>query len=332
MQSLTKVSSYPIAMQRRSFLKNTAAISIPFLLGFPLEKAQKIRIGLIADIHKDAMYDADARLATFLNTAKKRKPDFVIQMGDFCQPIPANQGFMDIWNAYPGAKYHLLGNHDMDGGATREQTRAFYGIQQSYYSFDLKGFHFVFLDGNDPNPKPWAGYNRLLGPEQLSWLQADLEKTKLPTLIFSHQTLEDPLYGVYNAKEVQHVLENANEQAGFTKVIACLSGHNHTNYHTQIKGIYYVQINSASYRWVGEKYQRVRLSEAIDKQYPVLRNTIPYKDPLFTFLEIDPKRGLIHLEEKITEFIGPGPAEMGIVQTNANDPIAARISGFAMEY
>jgi predicted MPP superfamily phosphohydrolase len=319
-------------MQRRSFLKNSAVISIPFLVGFPLTKAQKIRIGLIADIHKDAMYDADERLATFLNTAKKRNPDFVIQMGDFCQPVPANQSFMDIWNAYPGAKHHLLGNHDMDGGATREQTKAFYGIEKSYYSFDLKGFHFVFLDGNDPNPKPWAGYNRLLGPEQLSWLQADLEKTTLPTLIFSHQTLEDPLFGVNNAKEVQKVLETVNEQAGFTKVIACLSGHNHTNYLTQIKGIYYVQINSASYRWVGEKHQRVRLSEAIDKQYPLLRNTIPYKDPLFTFLEIDPKRGLIQLEEKVTEFIGPGPAEMGIVQTNANDPIASKISGFELEF
>jgi hypothetical protein len=40
---------------------------------------------------------------------------------------------------------------------------------------------------------------------------------------------------------------------------------------------------------------------------------------------------LIHLEEKVTEFVGPGPAEMGIVE-KVNDPIAARISGFAMEY
>ncbi|MDX2069367.1 MAG: metallophosphoesterase [Haliscomenobacter sp.] len=318
-------------MQRRTFLKNTAAITIPFLVGFSLEKTQKIRIGLIADIHKDAMYDADDRLTSFLKVAQKRKPDFILQMGDFCQPVPKNQHFLNLWNAYPGPKYHLLGNHDMDGGFTREQTRSFYGIQQSYYSFDLKGFHFVFLDGNDPNPKPWAGYNRLLGTEQLSWLQADLEKTKLSTLIFSHQTLEDPLYGVHNAKEVQKMLENVNEQSGFTKVIACLSGHNHTNYLTQINGIHYCQINSASYRWVGEQYQRVRLSEAMDKQYPILRNTIPYKDPLFTFLEIDPAKGLIHLEEKVSAFVGPGPAEMGIVQ-KVNDPITAQISGFEMEY
>ncbi len=319
-------------MQRRSFLQNTAVISIPFLLGIPLRKAPKIRIGLIADIHKDAMYDADDRLATFLKAAQKRKPDFILQMGDFCQPIPKNQNFLNLWNAYPGAKYHLLGNHDMDGGFTRQQTMAYYGIQQSYHSFDLKGFHFVFLDGNDPNPKPWAGYNRLLGPEQLSWLQADLEKTKLPTLIFSHQTLEDPEVGVHNASVVRQVLEAANQKAGFTKVIACFSGHNHTNYLTQINGIHYCQINSASYRWVGEQYQRVRLSEAIDKQYPILRSTIPYKDPLFTFLEIDPKRGLIHLEEKVSEFIGPGPAEMGIVNTNANDPITAQISGFELGF
>lgn len=82
---------------------------------------------------------------------------------------------------------------------------------------------------------------------------------------------------------------------------------------------------------MGEQYQRVRLSEAIDKQYPILRSTIPYKDPLFTFLEIDPAKGLIHLEKKESEFVGPGPAEMGIVQ-KVNDPIAAQISGFEMEF
>jgi hypothetical protein len=49
-------------------------------------------------------------------------------------------------------------------------------------------------------------------------------------------------------------------------------------------------------------------------------------------MEIDPKRGLIHLEEKVTEFIGPGPDEMGIVQTNGNDPIACKISGFEMGF
>lgn len=316
-------------MQRRSFLKNTAAISIPFLVGIPLIKPQKIRIGLIADIHKDVMYDADQRLATFLNSAKKRKPDFVIQMGDFCQPIPANQGFMNIWNAYPGTKYHLLGNHDMDGGFTRQQTMAFYGLQKSFFSVDVKGFHFVFLDGNDPNPKPWAGYNRLLGPEQLSWLQADLEKTKLPTLIFSHQTLEDPLYGVHNAKEIQMMLEKVNEQAGFSQVIACFSGHNHTNYLTQINGIYYVQINSASYRWVGEKYQMIRYPESIYETYPALKNTIPYKDALFTFLEIDPRKGTIQLEEKTTTYVGPSPEQLSIV-CKPNDPISSSISGFEL--
>ncbi len=318
-------------MQRRNFLRTTGALSIPLLFGGSIHPLKKIRIGLIADIHKDLMYDADARLANFLKAVQKRKPDFILQMGDFCQPIPKNQNFLNLWNAHPGPKYHLLGNHDMDGGFTRQQTMNFYGMQSRYYSFDLKGFHFVFLDGNDPNPQPWSGYNRYIGAEQLEWLKVDLEKTKAPTLVFSHQTLEDPSAGVHNANAIQAVLEAENQKAGFQKIIACFSGHNHTNYLTQINGIHYCQINSASYRWVGEQYQRVRLSEAIDKQYPILRSTIPYKDPLFTFLEIDPAKGLIHLEEKVSTFVGPGPAEMGIVQ-KGNDPITAQISGFEMTY
>lgn len=319
-------------MNRRTFLKNSSRVTLSFALPFSFSKPTKIRIGLIADIHKDIMHDADKRLATFIRTAKKRKLDFILQMGDFCQPIPANKGFLEIWNAYKGPKYHLLGNHDMDGGATRRQTMTFYGMSAGYYSFDLKGFHFVFLDGNDPNPQPWSGYNRLIGPEQLQWLEADLTNSKAPTLIFSHQTLEDPLYGVANAKEVQSLLEKINRQAGYTKVITCLSGHNHTNYLTRIHDIHYLQVNSASYRWVGEKFQHIRYSEAIDKTHPYIKYTIPYKDPLFSFLEMDTRAGTIKLEERATQFVGPGPTEMAGLTTNANDPVEARISGFEMGF
>ncbi|HAA77829.1 TPA: hypothetical protein DCE37_22205, partial [Candidatus Latescibacteria bacterium] len=78
----------------------------------------KVRFGIVSDVHKDVMQEA--------------KPDFILQLGDFCTPIPQNLEFLTIWNRFSGPRYHVIGNHDMDGDRekgpdkkydfTREQT------------------------------------------------------------------------------------------------------------------------------------------------------------------------------------------------------------------
>ena len=182
----------------------------------------------------------------------------------------------------------------------------------------------VVLDGNDPNPKPWSGYHRYINEKQLEWLKADLEKTDYPTIVFSHQTLENPDGGIANLEEVRMVLEEANEKAGYTKVMASICGHHHTDYHTQINGIYYIQINSASYHWVGGDHQVVRYSEEIDEKYPWIKYTIPYEHPLYAFVEVHPS-GYLHIEGTSSSFVGPGPDEMGMPKSPENVPIVPYI-------
>lgn len=193
---------------RRDFIKISSLASAAMVLPIDIFASNLIRetieIGLITDIHKDVMHDADERLQTFLNEAKKRNPDFIVQMGDFALPKPQNQPFLDKWNKYKGDKYHILGNHDMrDSGFTREQTMAWWQMEERYYSFDKKDIHFIILDGNDPNPKPWSGYDRYIGEEQKEWLIEDLKKTDKPTIIFSHQTLELEEGGIANLRDIQ---------------------------------------------------------------------------------------------------------------------------------
>jgi 3',5'-cyclic AMP phosphodiesterase CpdA len=324
-------------MRRRDFISKTAilggALSLPWA---PLQHAvgrtaDRIRIGLIADLHQDIMHDGIKRLSGFIEQAQQTKAQMIIQMGDFCIPEKKNSELMNVWRSFKNPAYHILGNHDMDGGHTREETIDFWEMPGKYYSFDHAGYHFIILDGNDPNPKPWTGYNRYIGKEQQEWLRQDLKETNLNTFIFSHQTIENEDGGVANFREIRKILEEANKKAGETKVVACFSGHHHTDYMTNIHGIYYIQINSASYRWVGEKFQHIRYSDEIDKEFPWIKYTIPYKDPLFTFVEIDPK-GLLKLEPRETEFIGPGPEEMGMPQTAENDPIDPKISGFNFKF
>lgn len=286
-----------------------------------------LKFGLCADVHKDIMFDADSRLKAFVNEAVEKELDFIIQLGDFCRPYDYNLGFMDIWNSFPGRNFHVIGNHDMDGGFTREQVVEYWNMEGRYYSFDLKGYHFIVLDGNDVDPsedRP-TGYARFLGREQLSWLASDLEQTDLATFVFCHQGLDNDMGGIFNATQSRLVLEKANQEAGFQKVQVVFSGHHHQDYHNHINGIHYLQINSMSYQWLGDQFQHIRYSEEVDKDYPWIKYTAPYKDPLWARVELS-SDSVLRLYGKETSYVGPSPEELGVDPFNYGYPIVPYIS------
>jgi predicted phosphodiesterase len=285
-----------------------------------------LKFGLCADVHKDIMHDADSRLKAFVEDASEEELDFIIQLGDFCRPYDYNLGYMSIWNSFPGKTFHVIGNHDMDGGFTREQVVEYWNAEGPYYSFDCKGYHFVVLDGNDENPSPDrpSGYARYLGKEQLLWLEEDLDNTQLPTAVFIHQGLDNDLGGIYNATRSRLVLEKANERAGFQKVQFVFSGHHHQDYHNEINGIHYIQINSMSYQWLGDDFKHIRYSEAIDEQFPWIKYTVPYRDPLWAIAEISGDTFKLH--GRNSSFVGPTPEEMGVDMDAYGYPIVPYIS------
>ncbi len=320
---------------RREFLDRTAsAITAGGILTLPIlnpassvaakqAPRQKISLGVVADVHQDIIHDGYARMRAFIDDMQQQKPNFLIQLGDFSLPRSQNQPFLDTWNQFEGAKYHVLGNHDMrDFGFTKEQTMEWWEMPQRYYSFDVGGWHFVVLDGNDQNPGEWSGYVRFIAEDQQKWLAEDLATTDSPTMVFSHQTLESD-DGVANSGEVRDVLEQANRDAGWSKVYACLCGHHHSDRHQQITDINYLRINSMSYKWVGSEYQHLRFPAHIEHANPSLRNTIPYRDPLYTTLTLDPVSNTLSIAGRRTQFIPPTPEELKIARANS---MSARIS------
>ena len=303
---------------RRGFLKSSVLAGTSSVLTmWPAwargeEEGKVLRFGVIADVHKDIMHDAEGRLRAFVDHMKAASVDFVVQLGDFCVPKEANKGFLDIFRTFPGPRYHVLGNHDTDGGFKREQTVAWWGMPARYYAFDRSGVHFVVLDGNDRPADHAGGYPRFIADDQLDWLRKDLAATELPTVVFVHQSLErENKGGVQNGAAVRTILETANREAGRRKVTACFSGHHHRDYVRQINDIVYPQINSASYFWVGGDYKRVRYSEEIDATHPWIKYTVPYKDPLFALVTIDAARGFMRIEGRSSLFVGPAPWELG---------------------
>ena len=308
----------PDTLNRRQMLAvSSAAISsaaVPWVsrAAAPGRAALKtVSLGLAADVHQDVIHDGRERISEFVREMKRREVDAVVQLGDFSLPHSHNQPFLDTWNTFSVPKYHVLGNHDTDHGFSKRQTMAWWGMESRYYSFDLGGWHFVVLDGNDKNPGKWSGYVRYVAQDQREWLAADLAATTAPTILFSHQKLESD-GGVANSGEVRGVLEQANRDAGWQKVIACFCGHHHTDGMTEIAGIRYIHVNSMAYKWIGRAHKRQRYPDHIERAHPHLSHTFPYRDPLYTVLTLNPDHGTLEMSGMQTEFVPPTPSEVGV--------------------
>jgi 3',5'-cyclic-AMP phosphodiesterase len=231
----------------------------------------------------------------------------VIELGDFCMARETNRGFLDAWKAFPGPRHHVLGNHDMDGGFSREHAAAFIGMPARHYTFDGGSFLGVVLDGNDPGGKG-AGYARYVAADQRAWLERALAAATQPVIVFVHQPFDDA-HGAENGAEVRAILEKA-ESARPGRVLATFAGHLHLDYLRMIGGLPYVQINSAAYYWLGEAGQSLDYYPAeIHERFRSLRYVAAYRDPLWALVEVDLAAGEIRISGRRTEWVGPSAAE-----------------------
>ena len=279
------------------------------------QKAQTIRIGVCTDVHIPTMHDSKYRISTFIEAMKKQKPDFIIELGDFITPDKKYAECYEIWKSFPGEKYHVIGNHDMDGGTTLQKALAYRGMKSSYYSFDKNGFHFIVLDGNDWKSPAIKGYRQYIGPQQAIWLQADLAQAVNPVVIFSHQGLVlykgvEEYVGIENYQDIQDLIITHNQQNPGKKVIACINGHSHWDYAESINGVWYISITSMAYHWLGEKYAHIRYSTEVDKNFKWIKYTAPFKEPLFTMVTLS-TNGSITIAGNKTAWVGPSPWEVG---------------------
>lgn len=298
-------------MTRRNFL-TTSALTLA-LPAWAADGARKpLRFGVITDVHQDIMHDGVARITAFVTAMQQAKVDFIIQLGDFCVPHARNQAFIDAWNRFEGPRYHVLGNHDTDGGYKKETTRTFWGMPANYYAFDQGGIRFLVLDGNDPGGKS-RGYARFIGKEQQEWLRQEITNAKDPVIVCSHQPLESA-GGIENQQEIRGLFGPVPEQ-GRRKVIACLSGHMHQDYVRSIDGIPHVQCNSASYVWLEGAKKAEVYPAAVHQSHPHLARVAPYRDPLWAVVSIDSQAATLTLQGTRTEWVGEDPWQRGVAET-----------------
>ncbi|MCM0042513.1 MAG: metallophosphoesterase [Algoriphagus sp.] len=300
-----------MTLDRRSFIKSTLLTSCSFMLPPAIldlwaGEEQSLRLGLITDLHKDIIHDADLRLQSFLAVLKEVQPHAKIQLGDFATPKEENQSFIDSFNQDSIPSLHVMGNHDLDEGYTKEQVIQSYGMSAAYYAQLVQGIRILVLDGNDlGSPKSTSGYASYIGKAQQDWLNQELSNSKEPVLIFSHQ----PIAGIYtmdNAAEIQALLS-----AHASKIILAINGHAHVDQFLKVGGVSYLHLNSASYYWVGEKHSHWSMDAATHVAYPSLSRTCPYAEVLFGILTLDRNEGKLTLTGRKSSWIGPSPMELG---------------------
>ncbi len=264
-----------------------------------------VSFGICTDVHHNVIHDAPRRLEVFVDDMIDKKPDFIIEMGDFCYPDSTSNDFMKIFNRFKNDKYYVLGNHDKDNGVTWEQSIKYFGMPAPYYSFDKNGFHFIVLNGNELTDTIINNYPRNISNKQLYWLQNDLAKTKKKTVVFVHQSLFDT-HGVINQDTVRNILAEQYTSDGKNKVVACFNGHSHVDAAEKIDGVWYVAINSMSYFWVGEKHKHKSYSDEIHEKNPWIEYVCPYKEPLYAHVTIKTD-GTISIKGQKTDWVGPSP-------------------------
>lgn len=267
------------------------------------------RFGVITDIHHSNRPDtrtrkysaALAKTAYFVTRMDAEGVDFVIELGDMVDqtineknPLETLSEIDAAFTGFRGPHYHVLGNHEFDSIARMDLLNRLdnTGILagETYYSFDLNGFHYIVLDADFTATEPhqpfdmiaegqiaWWDWTEAWVPrEELDWLAADLAASDLPTIVFSHQALhldasaegaED--FMINNAAEVRSLLEADGQ------VLAAFSGHDHRGATTTLNRIRYFGL--AGNVGLERDWAEVSATNGLD----------PEEDCPFTLVEID---------------------------------------------
>ncbi len=254
-------------VNRRHFIK----IGTLFITGFTLLPSFRfsgkiVRFGWVTDIH---YADADIKWGRyFRESADKLEEaigffnsqdlDFIIETGDFkdqtTPPVEENtleylRKIEGVFAKYKGARYHVLGNHDMDSLSKSqflsEIENTVIRKDKSYYYFDKNNIRFIVLDacytkeGEDYDHHNYNWKDTNIPNDQLVWLDEVIHLSVYPIVVFVHQLLDGSgdLY-VNNSRDVRKILEKSG------KVMGVFQGHKHEGDLKQIKGILYYTLKA----------------------------------------------------------------------------------------
>ena len=218
-----------------------------------------LKLAIITDIHHGPNRhtkkgsEALPLLTHFVEKASQRNFDQIMDLGDRISNVDKMKDqelakeVAAVFQSIEVPLVHLLGNHDLHFLSLRENEAILQSSLESH-SRDLKGYHLVFWNLNLSST---YADNEIPSKEELLWLQEDLKKTLLPTIIFTHVPLDEAsMIGNFwfqnnlNSASLNNTVQARNIIETSGKVIACISGHTHWNKCSTIDGVLYLTIQS----------------------------------------------------------------------------------------
>jgi 3',5'-cyclic AMP phosphodiesterase CpdA len=209
-----------------------------------------------------------AKLEQAVNEARATRPAFTIHLGDLVDGgTDSIDRILPLFDRLPGPRYHVLGNRDFVG--PRRSVLRNLGLARPYYSFRIRGWTFLVLDGMNvsvtggwpedspnyragaeilarlkqqgaPNAHEWNG---AVGEEQCSWLETELEAAHRRgerAVVFCHfPTLAAacrPEHLLWDHAEVLAVLDRQ------PAVAAYMNGHDHSGGYALRQGVHHVTV------------------------------------------------------------------------------------------
>jgi len=227
------------------------------------------------DPHIQKELRADTGCAQAFRAITKLNPDFAVSGGDLAfDTMAVDRPKADsLYSLYKETVKHLevpvhnvIGNHDVFGLSPKSGVKTTddkYGkalyedlFGKRYYSFDHKGWHFIAVDSIGVTPE--REYYGFIDPEQLAWLQSDLEKTgtETPVVIITHipflsafpPTVNPPGTPTAKGSLVTNVSQVLPVLKPY-KVKAVLQGHTHVCERIEYHDTQYITSGAVSGNW-----------------------------------------------------------------------------------
>ena len=271
-----------------------------------------LRLMVFADLHYGGVFkDGERCIKELTDVMEREKPDACIYLGDLCEPIPKHKHVREKLEKPGFPIYYIIGNHETDAHEL-DEIKEFLSLNESYYSVDMKGYRFIFLNTCyckkagatypffENNYKDNTEFP-ILPDEELEWLKEKLATDK-KVLVFSHHSLinEFAKRGLVNREQIRKLLEDSN-------TILCMNGHDHGSAYEIINGIPYFTVNSTSYVWLGSLMNST--PEKAEK-YGHMRGILTYEHALYVMVEIDEKE--IRIKGVEGKYKDVTPEEIGL--------------------
>jgi 3',5'-cyclic AMP phosphodiesterase CpdA len=247
---------------RRIFIKTMAAgfalcaTGCSQKIAWPIRGSEKgrLRFAFFTDVHARTEWNTPDALNLAAEAIGRSSVDLVLSGGDLitdgfqssAQTLkPRWDAYMKMHGAIKAEHYPALGNHDLvaalpeDGTLPAENPRSIFlsklGLEQTYYSFDALGYHFIILDSVLVTGDEYK-YHGMIWPEEREWLKRDLANVDrtTPIVVVTHIPLLTSFFGatqgatfaaeknrvVINNREILTMFENRN-------LVLVLQGHLH---------------------------------------------------------------------------------------------------------